>query len=274
MNISALIPFAILLCAAPIFALSVSALSPVSAEISQGSQLSIGNVGPGQTFAVTVEPRVSTGGKYGIGGAYDRLSATSLPSGWTSNPSKLYGSPLQAEITVPKDAKDGEYKVGLALWDEAGENGLGDNLEFTATVQVSREVMDMKVEPLYLSVGAGQPARYTITVVNKGIANDLFTIGSSGVRNWEFRRAVYIPSGTSKTLTYEIAGDDESDYNVKIFAYSSSSDAISAERDVTLRVNTDLFSDYRAVNHGVLLFPSPVAPIYFVAGLLSNLLPA
>jgi hypothetical protein len=42
---------------------------------------------------------------------------------------------------------------------------------------------------------------------------------------------------------------------------------------VTLRVNTDLFSDFKAVNRGVLLFPSAEAPLYFIVGLLSNLIP-
>ena len=258
--------------AAPAFAIMV--LSPVSADVSDGSQISVGAVGPGQTFAVSVDPRVAIGGKYGIGGAYDKLFASSLPDGWVSTPSPLYGSPLQAYITVPKDAADGEYEVGLSLWDEAGEEGLGGNITFMVNVTVSHDVMGMEVSPSSLSVGAGQPARYTITVVNKGIANDIFTIGSSGVRDWEFSRVVYIQSGTSKTLTYEIAGDDEADYRVQIWSRSSSSDAIYAQRNVTLRVNTDLFSDYRAVNHGVLLFPLPEAPLFFMTGLLSNLLPA
>ncbi len=271
MKFLAALAAAILSCISLSFAITV--VSPISADVESGSQINVGVVGPGQTFAVGVEPNVATGGKYGLGGAYDQLSAYKLPPGWASTPSKLYGASLQADITVPKDAANGEYVAGLSLWDEAGNGGLGENFTFTVKVTVNRDVMDMKVEPAAISVGAGQPARYAITVVNKGIANDIFTIGSTGVRNWEFRRAVYIPSGTSKTLTYEIAGDDEADYKVNVWARSSSSDAISSNRVVSLRVNTDLFSDYRAVNHGVLLFPLPVAPVYFAAGLISNILP-
>jgi hypothetical protein len=267
----AFVLFALLAAVSVSFAVAV--LSPVSTPIEQGSEITIGDVGPGQTFAVVVYPKEETGGRFGLGGAYDRLVATSLPYGWTSMPSRLYANPLQADITVPKDASDGEYSVELTLWDEAGSQGLGENVTFNVKVKVTREVMDMKVEPSFLAVGAGQPARYTITIVNKGIASDTFTVGSRGVRNWVFQRSVYIPSGTSKTLNYEVVGEDESDYSLKIFARSSSSDQIYSERDATLRVNTDLFSDYRAVNHGVLLFPVTEAPIYFIVGLLSNLLP-
>lgn len=252
---------------------SLGVLSPVSAQIEPGLEIRVGNVGPGQTFAIVADPKVSTGGRYGIGGSYDRLSASSLPYGWTSTPSKLYASPLQADITVPKGAENGEYTVELTLWDEAGSEGLGENVTFTAKVSVTRDVMDMKVEPPSLDVGATHPARYAITILNKGIANDVFTVGSLGVRNWEFQRSVYIPSGTSKSLTYEVVGNDEADYSVKIWARSASSDQIYAEAPVQLHVYTDLFSDYRAVNRGVLLFPLTEAPIYFVVGLLSNLLP-
>jgi hypothetical protein len=254
-------------------AFAVPVLSPVSAQIEEGSQITIGDVGPGQTFAVVVEPKVETGGKYGLGGAYDQMFATSLPDGWTSSPSKLYADPLQTEITVPQGAADGEYDVQLTLWDEAGDQGLGPNVTFTAKVQVTRDVMDMKVEPSSLSVGAGQPARYSITIVNKGIASDTFTVGSSGISAWTFTKPIFIPSGTSRTLNYEVVGNEEADYALKLWARSSSSDQIYAERDASLRVNTDLFSDYRAVNRGVLLFPVTEAPAYFIVGLLSNLFP-
>lgn len=253
---------------------AVNVIAPVVTPIQPGSQIAVGDVGPGQTFFVIAEAKESTGGKYGLGGAYDQMYASSLPPGWISAPSKLYANPLQADITVPKDAPDGEYEAQLTMHDEAGSGGLGDDVTFTVKATVKRDVMDMKVEPASISTGAGQPARYAITVMNKGIANDLFIIGSTGVRNWEFRRSIYIPSGTSKTLNYEVVGNEEADYGVRLWARSSSSDAIYAERDVTLRVNSDLLSDYRAVNRGVLLFPLTEAPLYFVVGLLSNLLPA
>ncbi|VVC00966.1 Uncharacterised protein [uncultured archaeon] len=262
------------LVAAASCALAVSVLSPVYAEVGQGSEISVGNVGPGQTFSVSVDPKLSTGGKYGVGGAYDQLSASVLPAGWASAPSKLYANPLQADITVPKDAADGEYLVELRLWDEAGAEGLGGDVAFNVRVTVTRDVMGMQVEPTYRAVGAGQPARYTITLVNKGVANDVFTVGSSGVRNWEFRRTIYIPASSQKTLDYEVAGDEEADYSVNIWAQSSSSDQIAAEVPVSLRVNTDLLSDYRAINKGVLLFPVTEAPVYFVMGFLSNFIPS
>ena len=172
------------------FALGV--LAPVSSELSKGEVITIGNVGPGQTFSVIVDPKVATGGAYGTGGTYDQLSASSLPEGWASSPSKLYANPLQSDITVPKDAADGEYQVKMRLWDEAGDKGLGADLEFALKVTITHDVMDMAVEPTSITAGAGQPARYTITIVNKGMANDVFIVGSTGVRNWEFRRSIYI----------------------------------------------------------------------------------
>ena len=264
--------FIAFICLSALFssAFAVHVLSPLSTEIEAGSQISIGTAGPGQTFAVVADPVVTTGGKFGTGGAYDKMFASSLPDGWASTPSKLYGKTLQADITIPKDAPDGVYDIMLSLWDEAGSAGLGDDVAFTVKVNVARDVMDMKIEPASLSVGAGQPARYAITVNNKGIANDVFEVGSSGVRDWEFKRSMYIPSGTSKTINYEVVGNDEADYRVAIYARSSSSDRIYSESPVSLTVNTNLLSDFRATTRGVLLFPLIEAPAYFIAGLISN----
>ncbi|MEM4554527.1 MAG: hypothetical protein QXT25_01615 [Candidatus Anstonellaceae archaeon] len=267
MNSKALLLFVILV--SPVF--SVRVLYPVVAEVSQQSRIEIGTVGPGQTFAVAVDPKVYTGGKYGLGGSYDLLVATKLPEGWSTAPSKLYSNPLQAEVTVSKDAQDGEYEVEFTLWDEAGSEGLGENVTFVAKVLVSHDIVDMKIEPSFLSVGAGQPARYTIKVLNKGIANDIFTISSSGVSNWAFQRSIYIPAGTSRTISYEVVGNEESDYSVRISARSASSDKISSSSVVKLEVYTNLFSDWKAINRGVLLFPLTQASAYFVAGLLSLL---
>lgn len=253
---------------------AINVLAPVSAQIGQGSQISIGSVGPGQTFSVIVDPKLTVGGKYGLGGQYDELFANSLPPNWTSTPSSIYGDPLQADITVPKDAADGQYAVGLTLWDEAGDQGLGPNVTFTVNVTVTQDVMSMSVAPTYLSVGAGQPARYTITVNNKGSANDVFTVGSSGVHDWEFQREIYVPASSSETVTYEVVGNDEANYQVDIWARSTSSDQIYQQVPVALIVNTNLFSDYRAINNGVLMFPVTEAPVYFVMGFLSNFLPA
>ncbi len=271
MRFSALLLFPLLLCA---LGFPISVISPVNHEIYEGSTIYLQSVGPGQTFVIAADPKVSTGGKYGLGGAYDMLFASSLPYGWSSNPSNLYSNPLQADITVPKDAPEGDYAVRMTLWDESGNEGLGENISFNVRVSVTDDVMEMHVDPSSLSIGAGQPARYSITVLNKGKANDIYTISSNGVRDWEFRRTVYIPSETSKTIVYEVVGNDEADYKVRIIAASASSERIHSEQEVALHVNTDLFSDYRAVNRGVLLFPLPEAPVYFIVGLLSNLLPA
>ncbi|HLD76373.1 MAG TPA: hypothetical protein VI874_05100, partial [Candidatus Norongarragalinales archaeon] len=68
---------------------------PVSMAVSQGSGITIGNVGPGQTFFVITDPKETSGGKFGLGGAYDLMVASSVPEGWSSKPSKLYANPLQ-----------------------------------------------------------------------------------------------------------------------------------------------------------------------------------
>ena len=64
---------ALLSCA---FALNV--LAPVSAQVEHGSSINIGNVGPGQTFSIVVEPKVAALFLAGI--TLARLLAVDVPS--------------------------------------------------------------------------------------------------------------------------------------------------------------------------------------------------
>lgn len=254
------------------FSYSLEVLEPKKFTIQNGSEIEIGDVGPGQTFAIAVSPKVSTGGRYGLGGAYDRMFITSLPPDWTFENSKFYTDPLQAFVTISKNASEGTYEVLVTLWDEAGEYGLGDNLTFKVKVNVKKDVLDMEVSPSSVLVGAGQPARYTITIFNKGAANDLFTISSSGVKNWEFKKNIYIPAFSSKTVVYEVVGQEEENYKLTIKATSSSSDLISIQKDVSLYIKTNLLSDYLAINNGVILFPLTQSSVYYLASIIGNIL--
>lgn len=265
---------AFMLCAV-FAAASVQVVAPQHKEVEEGGKIYLGKIGPGQTISISVEPKVQTGGIHGIGGRFDTLAIETLPQGWGGKNSKLYADPMQAEITAAEDAQDGEYEIGASMVDEGNGELIGNaegKVPFTIVLDVDKNVMDMQVSNTYIETGAGQPARYKITVYNKGAANDVFEVSSSGVRGWSFKRSMYVPAGSSKEVEYEVVGMDEATYSFTIKARSISSGAISSQQEVKLRVKSDLASDYRAINNGVMLFPLFEAPIYFVAGLISNVL--
>jgi len=244
-------------------------LAPLQQSVPDGSSLEIGAIGPGQTFIVKIDPFVTTGGINKIGGRWDQAVAYSLPQGWSARPSKLYQNPLQVEITAAQDAPDGDYEVLVKTIDEGDLEKIGTEMSAKLLVHVQRGVLSMKVEPTYAEAGAGQPARFSITLSNAGAADEVFEVGSRGVSGWAFKKSVYVPAHSSRTITYEVAGEEESQYTVTIFSQASSSSLIRAEQPIVLLVKSNLISDYKATSNGVLLFPFIMSPMYSLSGLLA-----
>ncbi len=247
----------------------ITIVSPMEMEVHEGDIIDMGTIGPGQTIAVMIEPQVTEGGIFGAGGYYDMAQATKLPEGWTSEKSKLYGNPLQVTITADPDAPEGDYSARVTVIDEMNGEELG-NVTFTVWVHITWDVLDIEVSPTYLTVGPGQPARFEITAHNKGSASDAFEISATGAKKWEFKKAVFVPAQSSKTIYYDIVGYEEEAYNTRIRVVSLASDNIQEEQDVTLFIKPDLLGDYKATNHGTMVFPIFQAAIYSLAGLLSN----
>ncbi|MFA5105992.1 MAG: hypothetical protein WC506_03465 [Candidatus Micrarchaeia archaeon] len=245
-------------------------IAPQAIELSQGATIDAGTIGPGQTMAVSVDPRVSTGGKFGIGGVYDQLEFYSAPEGWGAKSSKITSNPLQAEFTVAPDAQEGEYTLYAHALDEGQGEGL-PTIGFKVKVHVTRDVLSVGMSPKSQTVSAGQPARFEITINNKADTNDVYTITSQGVRGWEFKRDIFVPAMSSKTVEYEVVGYDESEYDINITAVSTSSPLISQSENLKFTVHSNLLSDLKATNNGVMIFPVMLSPLYSLAGLLANL---
>ncbi|MBN1170403.1 hypothetical protein JXA56_05230 [Candidatus Micrarchaeota archaeon] len=252
------------------FAIQLTA--PFSAEVEEGDIIDLGTIGPGQTVSIEVNPIVTEGGIHGIGGQYDMAAAEDLPRGWKSKKSKLYGNPLQVTITADPDAPEGEYSAKVLVMDEFDGEELG-NITFTAKIRITWDVMDFDVKPTSITVAPAQPARFDITITNKGSTGDVFEVSAPGPQRWEYRKHVFVPAKTSRTVSYEISGYEEESYFTTISVVSLASGNIYAEENVALTIKPGLIGDYRATNNGLLLFPIFEASIYSLAGLISNLFP-
>ncbi len=249
---------------------SITIVSPLRTEVEEGRVINLGKIGPGQTVFIEINPIVTKGGVHGSGGTYDKAIAENVPRGWTSEESKLYGNPLQVTITAHPDAPEGNYSAQITVIDEFNGEELG-NVTFTAKVQITWDVMDFTVKPSSIETGPEQPGRFYITISNKGSTSDAFEVSASGTKRWEFKKAVFIPAYSSRTIPYEIAAEEEEVYKTTIRVVSLASDKIADEKNVTLVVKPDLLGDYEATNNGVIVFPIFQTPIYSVAGLLSNI---
>ncbi len=250
---------------------AINIISPVETEVNQKDIIDLGTIGPGQTISVLIEPEVHKGGMYGTGGFYDYAVATALPEGWTAKDSKLYGTPLQVTITADPNAEEGYYYSSITVVDEFYGEKL-DNLTFSARVTISYDVVDISIDPTYVKTGPGQPARFSITIMNKGSTGDAFEIKSEGSKRWEFKRAVFVPAESSKTIYYEIAGEEEETYKTTISVESLASSIIHDEKEVTVDVQSSIIDDIKATNNGVLIFPVFEGIVYAFLGLIANFL--
>ena len=262
--------FSVLLLLSLSFSLSV--VSPVREDVETGDIIDLGTIGPGQTVSIQIDPIVTDGGVHGIGGQYDYAIAEDLPRGWTTKQSKLYQNPLHLTITADPEAEPGNYSMEVRVVDEYNGEQLG-NVTFEAQVEITYDVMDFNVTPAYLEVGPGQPARFTISIANKGSTSDVFEVSALGPKRWEFKKPVFVPAMTTKEIQYEIVGREEETYRATVSVVSLASDNIAGEKNVTLFIKPSLIGDYKATNNGVMVFPIFQAPIYSLAGLISNLFP-
>lgn len=253
------------------FALTLQ--SPSVAGVDDGDVIDLGTIGPGQTVSILIDPIVKEGGIHGTGGYYDLAYADDLPRGWKSEKSELYGNvyaPLQVTITADPDTPEGNYTALVTVADEGNGEMLG-NVTFTVKVRITWDVMDVDVTPEYKTVGPGQPARFGITILNKGSTSDVFEVSAEGPKRWEFTKPVFVPAESSRIIYYEIVAEEEETYKATISVVSLASRNIAEEKNVTLFVHSDLLGDYKATNNGVMVFPIFEAPIYAMAGLISNL---
>jgi hypothetical protein len=261
----------ILLLALAQFAFALEVLSPVVVNnVQENSVLELGAIGPGQTISLEINPHLKEGGKFGQGGRYDYATVSGLPFGWKAKDSKLYGDPLQVEISADPNAEEGNYTAKVTVHDENNGESLGE-ISFLVQVKITRDVLDMVVSPTSQTVGSGQPARYAITITNKGTASDVFIVSTEGVDRWIFEKHVFVPAQSSKTVTYEISENEQARYVPLIKVVSTSSPIIHKEERVVFNVQSDLLSDFKATSHGIFVFPIFEAPAYAIAGLLSNL---
>lgn len=253
------------------FATTIVVLTPIQKQIADYQEVNLGTIGPGQTVSLSVEPKVTTGGVNGIGGRWDTLVITRPPLGWTVKASKWDADPLQVELTAPADAPEGNYTALVTIADDNDAEKIGGSMTFRATVTISNDVMAMDVAPREVKVGANQPARFLITIENKGDASDVFEVSSSGIRGWDFRKTIYVGSKQTKQLSYEAVGKEEQTLHAQIKARSVSSDLIQKNQNVTIKVETDLISDYKATTRGLMVFPMIEQPVYSLMGLIGNL---
>ena len=251
-----------------------TALEPVKKTLYPGETIAVGKAGPGQTVYLVID-RASDGGNCPNNfcpDGWDTVVATEIPEGWSVEPSPMQETPMKLKIKIAPDAADGEYNLTLSVVDEGNYNQLG-NMTIYATVEVSRDVFDISVDPTRVETGVGQPAIYNIRISNTGAASDPFEVRvkEGDIPAWRFRKTALVNYGSERTIPYEVVLNEEGERIFTIEVTSPSSPQIHKEMDVVIDSRSNIISDWKATTHGVLIFPILEGPIYAVVGLLSKL---
>ena len=245
---------------------SATVIEPVKSEVSQGSNIYVGDVGPGQPFSVSILKRVYEGGRFGKGGYFDRAVVSNLPEGWSAKDSKIFDDPLQVRIVPAEDAEEGNYTFTITLVDVDNAELLG-NLSFNVTVSINKDVMAVYVDRKVFRSGPSQPFRVVVNVWNKANIGDVF-VAKANIGGIVKEKEVFIPAKKYGTVVFEFTLKDEDVYRGTLEVRSKHSASIRAEESFTAYIEGSFFEDIGASGRGVLLLYYPFQPIYDIAYLL------
>lgn len=243
---------------------------PVNATLHNNDSLYIGKVGPGESFyilanASTISP---TGNYVNIG--WDTLETVALPTGWFSQPSPLYENPMKLKITISPNAKSGVYPVILRAVNVGNLSKLG-NLTSQIYVNVTPNVVNLRVSPSLIESGPGQPANLYIEINNTGISDDPFIITASGLPAWNVTYEFISLHSARNTFIYPVFEDVPHMYLFNLTLNPATSPQIRRTYTVKFIVKESLPNDYIAVSHGIILSPMIYEPAYAVISIITNL---
>lgn len=244
---------------------------PYNATIYNNATVYLGNVGPGQTFYVTVSAQTTNSAGVVINQGWNELLLSGVPNGWVAENSPLYSDYPSVKITPSPNAPNGTFTFELKAVNVGNYSKVG-NLTFTAHVNVTPRVFSLSAYPSMLDTGIGQPAEIHISINNTGVSDTPFVISVVGLPAWEVTQTVIAPHHTTRQFSYEVYANESGVYQLALNVNSTATPLIHQQSNITLVVKPTLLSDYKAIGQGSLSFPVVYAPVYAVMYLIRLLI--
>jgi len=234
---------------------------PVPGNLTNGGSISLGKVGPGESFYVLASATTTnqTGKAINIG--WDTLTASTLPSGWTSEPSPLYENPMKMKITVAPNAPNGTYTIVLRAVNVGNYSKLG-NLTIDAYINVTPHVFTSNVTPTKLVAGVGQPVNLNLWINNTGASDDPFLINAYGLPAWNMPVKVVAARSMKSEYVYPVFINEPGVYYFNLTINSTTSQLIRKSYPIELVAQASVINDYEATGQGVPLSPIIYEPAY------------
>lgn len=263
-----LLPSFVLLMLLPLASSSYIQMSePYSASLSQNGSAYLGNVGPGQTFYITILSNTTNAKGQTIPLGWNKLVATSVPEGWIVSNSSLYTQTLSVEIRPSPAASFGEYTFNLTAINLGNYSGINP-VTFKAYINVTPNVFKFNATPQDISAGLGVPAYIYVTINNTGVSDNPFVITVSGLPGFNQSATVIAPHSTTGRFTFPIYENTPYTWHAKLRISSLTSPSIYETENITFTVRATLMNDIMALNQGTLIYPVVYAPVYAVQYLI------
>jgi hypothetical protein len=243
---------------------------PVSGLLYEGGNITLGKVGPGESFYILASATTQNQSGAIINIVWDKLQAVSLPAGWSSQPSPLYENPMKMKITVAPNTQQGSYKLLIRAVNIGNYSKLG-NLTFNAYITVSNDVFSSKVSPQSLAAGIGEPVNVKVTINNTGASDDPFMINAYGLPAWNVRTEVIASHSSASTYFYPVFVNEPGVYKFNLTINSTTSSVLSNTYPMEIVVQASVLNDFSATGQGVVLSPIIYEPAYAFMLLISNI---
>ena len=248
----------------------VTMIEPYPSIVHANQSITLGKVGPGQTFYITISANAtnSTGALFTRG--WNKVVATGLPQGWIAENSSLNSQDLSVKVTTAPDAQNGTYSFNLTAINLGNYSKLG-TVRFSAAINVTPDVFRLGVTPTNISTGPGQPENIYVTINNTGVSDSPFIISINNLPGWNTTQTVIALHHTQESFTYPVYVNEPGVYTAQLNVTSVSSPLVSRRVGVTMAVAASVLNDYKALGQGSVAFPVIYEPVYAIMSFISSL---
>lgn len=244
----------------------ITLVSPVSGIFRHEDFVFLGSMQPGETLEIIAASDVFLPARSSWTNA--GIEKSSLPAGWRAFDSSP-GQTLIARVFAPANAGLGSYDLKLLLSDDSGKL-LPETLNLS--ILIRDDLVNSSISGLEQEATAGQPASYTLTVINDSIAVHRVKIDSTLPRQWFSPKTLEV--GPKQTIEEQLQVNPRS-YGEKSFNFKLSSALNSSpaqEFYAGLKVQPTLKSKFVASSFGFPFFTPSLLPYYLINAFLGELI--
>ena len=241
----------------------VQLLYPVEEVVRVGGsmEIALGEVSPGQSFQVRVS-RDSVQSR----DEWDTLRVDGLPGDWALSVSPVGVEPLTATITLPLDPAYRNESFTVSAVDTDGQIA---SQPVSVSVTVSRGLMNYSLEDASASINQGSSTSFTLRVLNESIAPDRVLIQSTLPVSWFIPMEVEVPAQGEKVVELSVSPLASGERPFKFRVQSILSEEYK-DLDALVTARTTLEGAMSPTTQGPLVFPTPLAPFYYLMEWLSS----